>query len=268
MEKSQWEAAETSEPDAEMALANIDDEKLLHQCLENSMFKNYISYENLPLNKDVLDLCAQAEKTYKEFLLTNNKETNDFAYSMLFTSLVVDSTNPNHVTKGLFASKVRSNEYDLTLLDFADHSNIKATHYGLVSLETKDSIDKYVKLQQFYQNRTDQIASTFGIDLSDYYKASTSYDPAYRKADLVLLQSALKDSLKGIDLYENFNTQPIYLVNKDYSGGVILNSNENGMQFLHRFSILPTEKGKGRFVITETKKKSGSPIILPDFKTL
>ncbi len=238
----------------------------LYQCLKESMFKDYIDYKDLKLREDVRSSCAQAETHYNQYLNSNESlpSSSDFAF-------LVDSKNTTSVSSGLLCRKSGSGEYDVILLDFKDRSNVTATHVGLINTQSPKAVDKLVKYQQFYEKRIHQVADTFGIDLSSYFKASDSYSPPYREAKLSLLNSALKEALLTggtIDSYENFDSHPAYFINKDYSGGIILNSNENGMQYLHRFSIDQSKTGKNRFQITETKRELREPILLPDWNSL
>ena len=52
----------------------------------------------------------------------------------------------------------------------------------------------------------------------------------------------------------------------DYSSDVILNSNENGIQYLHKFTVNHKGEGKERFKITETKREYGTPIVTPKYQ--
>ncbi len=256
-------------PLSKETISDDNSKKQVYQCLKESVFKDYIDYRDLKLREDLQNLCAQTEAHYNQYLLSNENIPLSSGWS--FTAFLVDSKTANNISSGLLCRKSDSSEYDIILLDFKDQSNVKATHIGLINTQSPRLVDKLVKYQQFDEKRIQQVANTFGIDLSAYLKASDSYSPPYKEAKLSLLNSALKDTLLTggtIDSYENFDSHPAYFVNKDYSGGIILNSNENGMQYLHRFSIDQSKMGKNRFKITENKRELREPILLPDWNSL
>ena len=246
---------------------DVNEEKmLLKEFLEQSQFKSYVPYEDSKLSKDKLDLCAEVYSSYKEFILSH-KDRLLKDNENPFMTLLIDNNNLDKVSSGLFCCKINDNQYDLISLDFKDKSKIEAVHIGKGPTNSKEIIDADVKYEEFYKNRAKKIAETFKINLNEYYSASTPYDFAYWKADLFFLDYALKGALKngGTAAMQEDTSNLIYLVKKDYSSGVILNSNENGMQYLHTFTINPKEQGEDRFKIVDTKREYCDPIITPNY---
>jgi|GEM_PF-6055258 len=245
-------------------LTSSENQTLLLDYLKDSVFKDYKDCKMIMLDNTMSDLCRQVETSYKLHLATYcSKQSDSMFLSNFYSALMIDSKKTKDLSTGLFCYQTGPNDFDFILLSFKDANHISATYLGGFSQENRNEIDTVVKSQEFYQERSVQIASTFGIDLTKYISASSIYDPPYGEAELTLLRNALLHSLTGVNAQENIDSHITYFINREKSGGIILNSDVNGVQYYHKFVIHTQKTGIDRFEILETKSKACDPIKPP-----
>jgi hypothetical protein len=242
------------------ASENSLNKKSLYQLLQNSSFSNYKDFEEVELNSSNTVLCRQVATNYNFYLISHSIKNNDLNNNNDVIFLIDDTQNK--VSSGLFCYQNESGEFEIILLTFNNSRYINGSYLGVFTLDSKSNIDLFTKLQEFYQNRSKLIAKTFGVNLSQYINATAIYDTAYGDAGLATLSPALLKSLNGHST-ENINNHPAYFVNKNFTEGIILNSEENGMQYYHRFKIDPNKSVLNRFTFLENRTKFTTPIKFP-----
>lgn len=243
--------------------SSTEDQPIIMDYLKNSVFRDYKNYKGIVLDNAMSTLCFEVESNYKQYISSYcDKLLMSIFNSEQYGTLMIDSKKQDNISTGLFYYQTDQSDFELILLNFKDATHISATYLGCTSQEDKDIVDTLVKTQEFYQHQANQIAETFGIDLTQYLSANSVYDPPYGKLGLIFLSSSLQKSLSHANSREGFDSHIKYYIKPDNSGGIILNGGVNGMQYYHEFSINTQKSGVDRFEILETKSKASDPIKL------